>query len=205
MIDPHFVFLGAFLGLAGSTRYALRTLQGKVSPNRVSFFLWGAASYIAFFAQVAAGVGLPSVLALAAALSPTLIFICSYFGKAAPWRITPFDLGCGAASVVAIVVWVALDNPTLAVVFAVLADGIGGVPTIVKAWRAPWTEEPWFFALVGANGVITLMTIQEWTLAAWAFLAYLASIGIALFLIVVFRARVVAASPTGGGTESGSP
>lgn len=202
MIDPYFVFLGAFLGLSGSTRYVVRTLQGRASPNRVSFFLWGAASWIAFFAQLAAGVGLPAVLTFAAAFSPTMIFAASYFGKAAPWRITRFDLGCGAVSVAALVVWLGMDNPTLAVVFAVFADFIGGVPTIVKAWRAPWTEEPVFFGLVGTNGVITLLTIQEWTVATWAFPAYIASVGLALFLIVMIRGRLLSArtrhdAPTG--------
>ncbi|WP_134324488.1 hypothetical protein [Cumulibacter soli] len=189
MLDPRFVFLGALLGIAGSVRYAIRTIIGKSAPNRVSFFLWSAASLIGFFAQLDEGVGLPAVLTLVAGVGPGLVFLASFFGRSAPWRISRFDLLCGAAAVAALVVWLALSNPTLAVAFAVLADLLGAVPTVVKAWRAPMTEEPIFYALVAGNGAITLMTIQAWTLATWLFPAYILTLGLSLLLVVLLRRR----------------
>ncbi len=93
-------------------------------------------------------------------------------------------------------IWLALDNPTIAVVFAVLADLIGAVPTIVKAWRAPWTEEPVFYALAGTNGVIALLTIREWNVATWAFPVYLTTVCAALFVIVLVRGRLLTHTST---------
>ncbi len=191
MIDPHFVFLGALFSLTGSARYAIRTLLGRVTPNRVSFFLWASASFIGFFAQLAEGVGLPAVLILASGLGPALVFFASFAGKSAPWRVSRFDLGCGAMAVVALVVWQTLDNPTLAVLFAVSANVIGGIPTILKAWRAPWTEEPLFYAFGAVNGTITLLTIRQWDVAAWAFPVYLTTICIGMLLIMQIRGRLL--------------
>lgn len=187
MIDPYFVFLGAALGMIGSSVYAWRTLQGRASPNRVTFFLWSAAPLIGFLAQLDEGVGLPSVLTLAIGVGPALVFLASFFGRAAPWRLTAFDLGCGAVSVVALIIWLSMDNPTVAVIFAVLADLLGGIPTIRKAWRAPQTEDWRFFALSGTNGAITLLTITSWDVATWSFPVYITVVGYGIALIVLVR------------------
>ena len=48
MIDERFVFLGALLSLIGNFKYILETVNGRVKPNRVSFFLWSLAPLIAF-------------------------------------------------------------------------------------------------------------------------------------------------------------
>lgn len=189
MIDPHFVFLGALLSLGGSSRYAWQTIRGRTQPNRVTWFLWTVAPAIGFVAALDDGVGLPAVLTLSVGLGPAIIFVSSFANRAAYWRISRFDLGCGAVSLIALGVYLSLDDPTPAIVFAVLADLMGGVPTIVKSWRSPASENPAVFALSGANGVITLLTIDHWDVATWAFPVYIVVIGIGLSLLIVVRGR----------------
>ncbi|APU20006.1 hypothetical protein [Actinoalloteichus sp. GBA129-24] len=66
MLDPHWVFAGAVLGLVGSVRYAFAITRGRVRPNLVTWSLWAAAPLIGFFAQLDSDVGLPAVMTLAA-------------------------------------------------------------------------------------------------------------------------------------------
>lgn len=189
MISPWFVILGAACSLGGSARYAWLTLQGRTQPNRVTWFLWATAPIIGFFAQLSDGVGLSSIMTLSVGVGPALIFAASFVNSSSYWRISRFDVCCGLVSVAALVVWLSLDNPQLAVIFAVLADLMGGVPTIVKAWRAPQTENPSVFALSGLNGVITLLTLQRWDPATWAFPVYIAAIGFGVSTLVVVRTK----------------
>jgi hypothetical protein len=36
VLDPHWVFVSAVLGLTGSTRYAFATMRGQARPNIVT-------------------------------------------------------------------------------------------------------------------------------------------------------------------------
>lgn len=184
MIAPEFVYLGAFLSLIGSGRYAVLTVSGRTRPNRVTWFLWAVAPLIGFVAQLDAGVGLPAVMTLSIGLGPALIFASSFVNPTAYWRISGFDLGCGAVSVAAIVIWQLSGNPALAVLFAVLADLVAGVPTIIKGWWYPETENGTVFLFGAANGVITLLTIDTWSAATWAFPVYITALGSLMFVVV---------------------
>lgn len=190
MIDGHFVILGALLSLAGSARYALQTVRGRTRPNRVTWFLWSTAPLIGFFAQLDGGVGLPAIMTLSVAVGPGIIFLASFVNPVSYWRIAPFDIACGLASVLALVVWLSLGDPSTAVVFAVLADLLAGVPTIRKGWSDPDSEHGAVFVLSAANAAITLFTIDRWDPATWAFPVYIAAIGASLFLIVQLRLGV---------------
>ena len=191
MLDPAFVFVGAAIGLAGAIQYAIATLRGRVAPNRVTWALWAAAPLIGFFAQLDSGVGLTAVLTLSVGVGPLLVLVSSFFGRASPPRITGFDILCGAISIAALIVWLLLDQPVLAVVFAVLADGAGAVPTLRKAWRHPRSESSPMYLCTAANGTIALLTVQTWTVENWVFPAYIAALGVTLAAIVILRGRRV--------------
>lgn len=177
MIDPRFVFLGAALSMVGTLSYALLTVRGEVRPNRLSWFLWAAASLTGFGAQLDDGVGLSAVLTFSMGAGPAVVFLASFANRSSYWRLTFADLLCGIASVLALAIWLALDDPQTAVLFAVLGDLAAAIPTFRKAWSAPGTENPLVFGLVAVNGIITLLTITVWDPAVWAFPVYATTLG----------------------------
>ncbi|NKY37471.1 hypothetical protein HGA13_31050 [Nocardia speluncae] len=190
MIDPRFVFLGAALSMVGTLSYALLTVRGEVKPNRVSWFLWAAASLTGFGAQLDDGVGLPAVLTFSMGAGPAVVFLASFANRSSYWRLSFADLLCGAASVVALAIWLGWDDPQTAVIFAVFGDLAAAIPTFRKAWSAPGSENPLVFGLVAVNGIITLLTITVWKPAVWAFPVYATTLGAGLFLIIVVRQRI---------------
>ncbi|MGV9870194.1 hypothetical protein [Rhodococcus koreensis] len=189
MIDPRFVLLGAAFSLIGTFIYATLTVRGLVRPNRVSWFLWGAAAMIAFFAQLADGVGLPALSTLAFGLGPFAIIAASFTNRLSYWRISAFDLSCGSVSVVALILWLTFDSPLLAVLAALTADVIGGVPTMVKAWHHPETERSFVYVFGALNGSITLLSLQTWSVVEVAFPLYLVLLGVSLATAVRVRNR----------------
>lgn len=201
MLDPEWVFVGAALGLAGSVRYAVAIVAGRVHPNLVTWSLWAAAPLIGFSAQLDSGVGLPAVMTLAAGLGPLLVIVTSVVCRDHRARLGSFDVGCGVVAVAALAVWLGLGDAPLAVLFAVAADAIAALPTVAKAWRRPDSENAVFYVLVAVGASITLMTIPSWELHVWAFAAY--QLVICLFLVVLLKARRVvqrdpSATPDGG-------
>lgn len=187
MIDEKFVFLAALLILIGDSTYLLDTIRGKVKPHKVTWFLWALAPFIAFAAQTDQKVGLPSLMTLAVGIIPVLIFITSFLNKKAYWKVTTFDIICGALALVGLLLWGATKIGNLAILFAILADGLAGLPTIVKSFKAPDTENYQVYLLNGLGAVVTLFIIKEWAFADYAFAVYLFSMASVLFLLIKFN------------------
>lgn len=183
MIDPRFVFVGMALSLAGAFTYCRATLSGRAQPNRVSWMLWALAPLVAFVAEIAEGVGLPSVLTLSVGLGPLCVFLCSFAAHAGRWRIGRLDVACGLLSLAAIALWAISGRGTTAIALSIAADALASIPTIRKALRAPDSEHPLTYLTGMANAVITLLTIRHWSLATAGFPVYILLIATILYAV----------------------
>jgi hypothetical protein len=187
MISDRFVFLAISFNVIGSSDYFIKTARGLVKPNRVTWLLWAFVPLIAFSGQVSSGVGIQSLQTLAAGLLPLTIFCASFLNAYAYWRLSPFDYGCGLASLVAIVVWVLTADARYAILLSVLADALAAAPTIVKSVVAPETENPLTYFCAAISAAITLMIVPHWDISHAAFPSYLFAISTFLFLLTARR------------------
>ena len=160
MIDEKFVFVAVAFILFGDFTYLIYTIKGKVKPNRVTWFLWALAPLVAFAAQFKQGVGLLSLTTFAFGGLPLLIFFDSFLNKKAYWKLTKFDLICGALAIVGLVLWKVTQVGNWAIFFAIASDGLAAV---------------------------TLFTIKQWDFAHYAFPMYIFSVGFILFLLIRFK------------------
>lgn len=198
MLPEWFVLVAVALNLVCATGgYVVAVLKGNAQPNRVTWFLWGLAPLIAFAAEIQQGVGIRSLFTLAAGLGPLLVVGASFISRHAEWRLTRFDLVCGALSIVGLVLWQLSGDGNLAIVFAIAADALAGTPTVIKAYRSPDTEHPPAFAFGCAASVITLLTISDWSFASAAFPLYVFLItGLILALLLTRVGVRRTAAPT---------
>jgi hypothetical protein len=143
MLPGYFIIIGTLIGASGAVVYLIKTVKGKVKPNRVSFLLWSVAPFIAFFAQINQGVGLEALMTFSTGFLPLTVFIASFVNKKAEWKLTWFDLICGILSLMGLVLWMITKVGNVAIFFSIIADGLAAVPTIVKAYKYPDTEIAW--------------------------------------------------------------
>jgi len=188
VLNPHWVFAGALLGLIGSVRYAVAIPKGSVRPNLVTWCLWALAPLIGFLAQLDSGVGLPALMTLAAGTGPLIVIMTSLVARRHYTHLGVVDVICAGIAGVALAAWIGLDEAPLAVFFAIAADGVAALPTLVKAWRRPSSESLFFYVLVGIGATITLFTISNWAPQAWAFAVYQLSICV-IFVAVISTRR----------------
>jgi hypothetical protein len=187
MINEHFVIIGALVSFIGAANYIWHTLQGRTKPNRVTWTLWTIAPMVAFVAQMQKGVGWPALVTFTSGFIPLLILIASFVNKQAGWRLSRFDVGCGALSVFGIILWLVTGEGNLAILFAIMADGLAGLPTVVKAYKYPETES-WAVFLAGIlNATITLFVLDRWHFADYAFATYLILMNSTIILLVRFK------------------
>lgn len=187
MLPEFFVIIGTLIGAAGSVAYLIDTLKGKVKPNRVSFLLWSLAPIIAFFAQIQQSVGLESMMTLSTGVLPLTVFCASFFNKQSVWKLTRFDLLCGALSLVGLALWQITRVGNIAILFSIIADGFAAIPTLIKAYRYPDTEIawPWMASVVGV--ILTLLTLSSITFANSGFIIYILVLDAIIFALVQFR------------------
>lgn len=172
MIDGRFVFVAGFITFIGIALYALSTLKGQTKPNRVTWTLWTIIPLITFFAQINEGAGLIATFSLAYALGPLLVLVVSFLNKKSYWKLTPFDISCGIISAVAIALWLITGDGVVAIVLSIVADFVAGLPTIIKGYKAPKTENVSAFVVGIASSLIALATIDTWSVASFLFPLY---------------------------------
>ena len=140
MLDSHFVWLSALLNFVGSSRYAYQTIIGKTQPNRVTWFLWGVIPLVAFFAELGQNVGMQSLMTLAVGVGPLIVFTASMVNRHGYWKLSRFDIACGALSALAVIIWKLSGSGDVAIALSILADTLAGLPTVIKAWKHPESE-----------------------------------------------------------------
>ena len=82
----------------------------------------------------------------------------------------------------AIILWLITKTPDIAILFAIAADGLAAVPTVIKAWRNPKTESVWVYVGGTFTSIAAYTAINLWTFPSYAFPSYI----IILNLIVIF-------------------
>lgn len=187
MLDPNFVIIGAIISFIGAISYLISTVKGETKPNRVTWFIWTLAPLVAFGAELSKGVGIQSLMTFMIGFNPLLIFFASFVNKKSEWKLGKLDFTCGALSVIGLIIWLILREGNAAIFFAILADGLAAVPTIVKSYYFPETEN-WFGYLTATiSAAITLLTIDNWNFAHYGFPVYILLVTALLVLLIKFQ------------------
>ncbi|MBP6859156.1 MAG: hypothetical protein KBC69_00830 [Candidatus Magasanikbacteria bacterium] len=184
------VVVSAVISISGSVSYIKDTLKGKTKPNRISWSLWAFASLVGAFAAFSAQADLWATSRIfIAGFIPLIVFIVSFVNKNSYWKLTLFDSLCGVCSIIALIIWLVIDSPALAILFAALGDGLATLPTIVKAWKYPETESGYLFIASLISVLLVLPSIPKWDIVNSAFQVYLLIANVAL-IFSIYRKRL---------------
>ncbi len=187
MINENFVIVGTIIAGIGTLSYLVDTVRGRVKPNRVSFLMWSIAPLIAFVAQLKQGVGIQSLMTFSVGFFPLIILIASFVNKKAQWKLTRFDLICGLLSLAGLVLWLITRVGNVAIFFSIMADGLAALPTIVKSYKFPETESAWPWSTAAISGILTLLTITNWSFANYGFPLYISTVNSLIFVLAQFQ------------------
>jgi len=185
VIAPDFVFLAIVVSLVGMSGYVRDTLRGVTSPNRVTWSLWAVEGVLAFVVEVQQHVGLASLMTLAMGFVPFVVVLATFRAPHRAWKIGKFDIVCGAVSVLGLIFWCFINEPTVALIAFVAADQMAALPTLRKSWTVPSSESARTFFLGTVNCAITLMTLKHFTTAGVLFPGCIMVTDFAIGMLVV--------------------
>jgi len=186
----YIVFLGAIVQLIGIYSYIKDTVRGDVKPNRASWLLWSIAPLIGTAAALVNGVEWAVLPVFMSGFGPLLVFVASFVNKKSYWKLEKFDYLCGLLSVFALVFWGVTKMSEVAIIFAIASDGFAAIPTLVKSYRYPETENAWPFAAGLFSSLTSFAAIKIWNFSALAFPVYLVVINIAITL-AIYRHKII--------------
>lgn len=186
MIPEYYAIAGAIIASLGGIYYLYETITGKSQPNRVTWILWGIFPMITFAAQRAQGVEGISWVTFVSGFIPLLVFLTSFINKKAYWKSRPMDYYLMIAAIAGITMWALTDNANLAIAFALLADFLAAIPTIIKCFKHPESESWIAYSISTLGFILSLFAIQAWNFQTSAFVIYLTLIN---GLMAVLSAR----------------
>lgn len=156
--------IAGILALTGYIPYIYTILIGKTRPNRATWFIWTIVGGLLAFSYISEGDQNSIWLPLGYFFGPLITAILSLRYGYAKW--TRLDTICLTAAAISIVPWILSDNATITLLINLLIDSVGAIPTLVKTYHEPETEDltAWFIFFV-AN-TLQLFAISMWNLAA---------------------------------------
>jgi len=174
LFDWHLV-LGVIAGLIAMfavVPYVKDILHGTTRPNVVSFALWEILLLISALAQFSAGASFSIVFIIGDLIGTGLIVLLCLFGYGYG-KYGKLEWVCTALAIVAILSWKLTALPVLAILFAVAADALAAIPTVVKTFKDPWSEAPAQWLLIAFASVLAISSTTIFTLPNVVFPAYL--------------------------------
>lgn len=134
-------------------------LAGKAKPHKVTRLIVWLASVAGLLGVLhssnAAGIVFASIFFVRASY---LLAMALVYGTGGASRLDKSCLGIGVAALVA---YVATGNGLLAISFGILADLLGYIPTFVKTWHHPTSEDPLFFGIESLASLLAIVAIWE--------------------------------------------
>lgn len=180
--------------------YIRDILHGTTRPNIFSFALWSAMLFISIFAQISAGASWSVLLIIGDCVgTTTIVLLClAGYGYGKYGRL---EWVCTALAVLAIASWQITEQPLLAILFAVVADALAAVPTVLKAYRDPWSESAAQWLLIAFAAALAIASSTIFDIANIIFPAYLLTVNGLTGLLTFFGRRMKTMPPrdTAGG------
>ncbi|MBX4189608.1 hypothetical protein KW785_03405 [Candidatus Parcubacteria bacterium] len=168
--------------------YVKDILHGTTRPNVVSYSLWVFLLIISIWAQVSAGTSW-SIIFLIGDLVGTssVVALCLFgYGYGKYGRV---EWICTALAILAVVSWQATHEPVLAIIFAIIADLMAAVPTVVKAYKDPWSEIPTAWFMIAAAALLGIASSTIFDLPNLLFPTYLFLINGTVGVLAFFGRR----------------
>ena len=191
MLPEYFALVSTLIASLGAIQYLYLTVVGKVQPNKVTYFFWGLFPLIAFFAQSHEEVSSVAWITLAMGVLPFLIVVAAFFNKEAYWKIQRLDYGLAFMAITCMVAWYITNSAVLAIVFTLVADMFASLPTLIKSYTHPHSEDWRPYAINSLGFLIGLGAVQNWMFAEYSFVLYFFILTTTFALLIFIRQKQV--------------
>lgn len=182
--------IGPLIAALGFLPYLKDTIKGTVRPRIASWATWSLVTGIATIAALSQQAYTSAFLTGVATVIELSILIMAL--KKGDYDYNWIDGASQAISLIGIVAWLTTSNAAYAIIFNIIADFFGAVPTFYHSWISPHDEAWQPFIISGIGAGISFLAVSSVGFVTAGFPIYLCLVGFALGLNIYFRQKVVA-------------
>ncbi len=187
MIQDTIGLVSLGIAIISYTIYITHTVRGSTKPHAITWLIWALLNGFVFSEQLAAGAGPGAWVTGAASIANVAIAGLALFKGER--TITHLDWLCLALTSVLLFSWQTIEDPSIAVVLAVIIFMIGFVPTLRKSVTRAHEETATTFALNGIKFLLAIAALSTLSVATvlYPLVLGIANLGFALYLIFMRR------------------
>lgn len=156
--------IAGILSLVGYIPYIISILRGKTLPNKASWIIWSVVGGLLAFSYLAEGDKNTIWLPLGYFVGPLITALLSLRYSYSVW--SRLDKICLVAAMISIIPWLLFKDATFTLLINVLIDSTGAIPTLVKTYREPDTEDILAWSIFLIANTIQVFAISDWNLTA---------------------------------------
>ena len=156
--------IAGILALVGYIPYIYTTVRGKTRPNKATWIIWTVIGGLIAFSYLFEGDKNTIWLPLGYFIGPLIVAILSFRYGYSKW--SKLDIACLVVGALSIIPWIILDNAIFTLLINVFIDATGAVPTLVKTYFEPETEDLTAWLIFFVANTLEVFAIEQWNLAA---------------------------------------
>lgn len=163
--------------------YFIAIFKGQAKPHRTTRLVFLVISTLTTLSLLAQGNQVAVWLSGISTFQSVIIFSLSIKFGMGGW--SKLDIFCLFTALAGIVAWQLTQNPLTALYFAIGADFIGIVPTLIKTYHFPKTEVWTFYFLDVCAGICNLLATEKLVFDQYLYPLYIIMINLIMVLLVI--------------------
>ncbi|MCC0177363.1 hypothetical protein I4641_10285 [Waterburya agarophytonicola K14] len=156
--------IAGFVGLLGYLPYIITTLQGKTKPNRATWWVWGLLGIIQIISYYYSESNFDSAIWLLACYTLCQIIMAVLSIKFGEGGWDKLDKFCFFGVILSVILWQLFNSASIALLFTIIIDMFGAVPTVVKSYYEPEKESSFSWTIFLIANSLNLVAIGSWSL-----------------------------------------
>ncbi len=157
----------------------------KTTPHMYTWVVWTFLQFTATVAILRENVWWSALGVFALGLVSLAVFLLSF--RYGTKNVTSFDTVCLAGALVAIAVWVFLDNVLVSIVLVTLIDFVGFLPTYRKAYEEPYSETMSLYICSIFSNTFSVLAIVHYSVTSTLYVASLVASNTVMVGILLLR------------------
>ena len=182
-----FLIISIITGFVSPIIGVTSVLKGRFRPQRMTRFLIFLISLLFVGTLHAQGDRNSIYMATTQLLGSAALFYLSL--RRGMGGNTKFDWVVFTMAIGSLIIWQTTKNPLLGLLMSLMTDFIGFVPTLIKTWKYPETEEWKFYMSDVVASFFSILSITVVSLSNLAFPVYILLINITSVVMILGRKR----------------
>jgi len=162
--------------------------KGEFKPQRMTWFLYFMMSFLMGF-EIIVGGNTDAISVLVAQIFGSLVIFWLSIKKGVG-GLEILDLFVLLSVVIILVVWYFTKNPYLALYVSIVADLAAFIPTLIKIYKRPDTENWLFYLSDVISAIFGLLALNAFTFDKLSFPLYIFIVNLAAAVMIVVRNNI---------------